>query len=47
MMPLLDAPVGDADTEACFQGRMGLTDDDTWFGVPGWQGAHLVQDRSS
>ena len=33
MMPLLDAPVGDADTEACFQGRMGLTEDDTWYAV--------------
>jgi hypothetical protein len=33
MMPLLDAPVGDADTEACFQGRMRLTEDDPWYAV--------------
>uniref|UniRef100_A0A8C8MIL9 Envelope protein n=1 Tax=Oncorhynchus tshawytscha TaxID=74940 RepID=A0A8C8MIL9_ONCTS len=31
MMPLLDAPVGDADTESSFQGRMGLTEDDPCY----------------
>uniref|UniRef100_A0A8C7F9E7 Envelope glycoprotein n=1 Tax=Oncorhynchus kisutch TaxID=8019 RepID=A0A8C7F9E7_ONCKI len=33
MMPLLDAPVGDADTESCFQGWMRLTEDDLWYAV--------------
>ena len=33
MMPLLDAPVGDADTESSFQGRMRLTEDDPWYAV--------------
>jgi hypothetical protein len=33
MMPLLDAPEGDADTESNFRRKMGLTEDDPWFAV--------------
>ncbi|XP_055741995.1 uncharacterized protein LOC129825909 [Salvelinus fontinalis] len=33
MMPLFDAPDGDADTESNYRRKMGLTKDDPWFAV--------------